>query len=110
MLIHRLTHLSHGGLKQAKAFSREIGERDLAECMKNTYKLVKKVQGYSIMSISNPLVWLATQILIGMVMWKCCMDEVLAPVMALMAQCAEGVQFNWVNYLCGEFLANYHEA
>lgn len=28
---------------------------------------------------------------------------------SLVAQCAEGVQFNWVLYLCGEFLANYRE-
>ena len=28
---------------------------------------------------------------------------------ALAAQCAEGVQFNSTNYLCGEFLVNYRE-
>jgi len=29
---------------------------------------------------------------------------------ALAAQCAEWVQFNWTNYLCGEFLENCREA
>ena len=43
-------------------------------------------------------------------MRKCHADEVPAPVVALAAQCTEGVQFNQVNYLCGEFLANYREA
>jgi len=33
-----------------------------------------------------------------------------APVVSLTAHCAEGIQFNWANYLCGEFLANCHEA
>ena len=29
---------------------------------------------------------------------------------SLATQCAEGVQFNWLDYLHGEFLANCHEA
>ena len=48
-----------------------------------------------------------TQIVEGKVMWKWRVDEVHALVVALTAQCAEGVQFNWVNYLCSEFLANF---
>ena len=43
-------------------------------------------------------------------MWKCHVDEVPTPVIALAAQCVEGVQFNWANYLCGKFLANYYKA
>lgn len=43
-------------------------------------------------------------------MRKCHVDEVPMPVISLAAQCTEGVQFNWKNYLCCEFLANCREA
>jgi len=42
-------------------------------------------------------------------MQKCGVDEVPTLVIALAAQCAEGFQFNWVCYLCGEFLVNCRE-
>ena len=43
-------------------------------------------------------------------MRKCHTDEVSALVVALAAQCAEGVHFKWVCYLYGEFLMNDREA
>ena len=43
-------------------------------------------------------------------MGKCHTDEVPTPVITLAAQCAEGVKFNRVRYLCSEFLRNCHEA
>lgn len=82
----------------------------LVEVMKKKFKLENKKRGYAISSINNPTVKIAIQILVGKVMQKFCVDEVLAPVITMAAQCMEGFQFNWVNYLCIEFLANYHEA
>ena len=78
--------------------------------MKQKFELEKKKQGYAISSINNNAVHVATQILAGKVMWKCHADEVPVPVVTLASQCAEGVQFNWENYLCDEFLENYREA
>jgi len=43
-------------------------------------------------------------------MRKCHADEVPAHVITLAAQCVEGIQFNWADYLRGEFLTNCHEA
>lgn len=43
-------------------------------------------------------------------MRKCHTDEVLAPFIALAEQCAEGFQFNWVQFLCNEFWTNCKEA
>lgn len=43
-------------------------------------------------------------------MRKCCMDEVPALVISLAVQRANKVQYNWAQYLCREFLANYREA
>jgi len=43
-------------------------------------------------------------------MQKCCTNEVPVPIIMLAQQCIEGVQFNWSDYLRGEFLTNYHEA
>jgi len=91
-------------------FGEKGGEQALTEAMKEKFKLVKKPWGYAISSISDPTVKVAMQILVGKVMRKCRADEVPTPIVALAAQCAKGVQFNWVHYLCGKFLANYHEA
>jgi len=46
----------------------------------------KKKRGYAISSINNKLVRVANQIIAGKVMWKCCMDDVPIPVVALVEQ------------------------
>lgn len=38
------------------------------------------------------------------------MDEVLAPAVSLVGQCAKGILFNWSRHLCQEFLTNCCEA
>lgn len=43
-------------------------------------------------------------------MQNCHANEVPTPVIALVAQYAEGVQFSWAHYLCGEFLVNCRKA
>ena len=48
-----------------------------------------------ITSIQDKGVHIATQLLVGKVMRKCHSNEVLATVIALVEQCAEGLQFNW---------------
>jgi len=109
-LIHRITRLPYTGENMPMMFGEKGGKQALEEAMKEKLKLVKKPRGYAISSISDPVVKVATQILVGKVMRKCCKDELLAPGIALVAQCTEGVQFNWVHYLCDEFLMNYREA
>jgi len=88
---------------------RKDREHALAEAMKEKFKLVKKSIGYAITSIYHPAVKVVTQILVRKVMRKCHADEVSAILIALAIQCTKGVQFNWVRYLCGEFLMNYRE-
>lgn len=94
MLIHRITWLSHVGENTAMEFGGKAGEHDLAEAMEDKFKLAKKSRGYSITSITNPVVKVATQILAGKIMRTCHVDEVSAPVVSLAAQCAEGIKFN----------------
>jgi len=53
--------------------------------------LVKKPRSYAILSTYDPTVKVMTQILSRKVMQKCHVDEVLALVIALVGQCAEGV-------------------
>lgn len=62
--------------------------------MKKKFNLEKKKLGYTISSINNPAVKVATQIQVGKAMRKCHVDEVPVPMVALMAQCVEGFQFN----------------
>ena len=71
MLIDRVTLLPHSRLNPAMAFDGKTGERDLAMRMKDKFKLAKKLCGYSISSITNPTVKVATQILVGKIMRKC---------------------------------------
>jgi len=85
MLIHRITLLSHLGLNPTKEFSKKMSERDLAEKMKEKFKLVKKPCGYSITSITDLVVKISTYILAGKVMRKCRADKVPTPVISLAA-------------------------
>lgn len=78
MFIHQITLLPHSGLNPAKDFGRMTGECDLAEKMKDKFKFVKKPRGYSISSITDPIVKVATKILACKVMQKCRTDEVSA--------------------------------
>jgi len=72
-------------------FGRKGDEQALLKAMKEKFKLLKKLQGYAISSICDPMVKVAMQILAGKVMRKCCVDEVSTLVFALAAQCAKGV-------------------
>ena len=63
----------------------------IAKAMKKKYKLEKKKRGYTISSIKEKVVHMATQILVGKVMRKCCTDEVPTLVVALAEQCMEGI-------------------
>lgn len=60
MLIHRITILPHLGLNLARAFGGKVGERDFVERMKDKFKLVKKPREYSISTIADPVVRIAT--------------------------------------------------
>jgi len=75
-LIHRITRLPYTRENLAMMFGRKGGKQALAKAMKEKFKLVKKPRGYAISSISDPEVTVATQILVGKVMRKCCVDEV----------------------------------
>jgi len=110
MLIHRITRLPYTGENPAMIFGGKGGELVLVESMKEKFKLVKKPRGYASSSICDPTMKVAMQILTGKVMQKCHADEVPVPVIALAQQCAEGVQFNWLDYLHGEFLENCRKA
>ena len=65
--------------------------------------------GYTISNINNKVVKVATQILEIKVMHKCRADKVPALVVTLVEQCTKGVQCNWFEFLCKEFLENYPE-
>lgn len=72
-------------------FGGKVGEKILTEAMTKKFKLVKKPVGYAITIISNPAVKVATHILARKVIRKALSDEVPMLVVALVAQCTEGV-------------------
>ena len=108
-LIHRISRLPCIGrdLVEIAGKSRDLA---LAEAMKKKYKLEKKQRGYVITSIQDKVVRVVTQLLEGKVMRKCHGNEVPTMVIALAKQCVEGVRFDWVQFLCEEFLTNYMES
>lgn len=73
-LIHKITWLPYIVENSAMTFGGKGGKHALAEAMKEKFKLVKKLRGYAISSISDPVVEVAMQILAGMVMRKCCAE------------------------------------
>lgn len=76
MLIHRVTLLPHSGLNPAMAIGEKTGKHDLAVRMKDKFKLTKKPLKYSICSITDPVIKVATQFLARKIMRKCHTDEV----------------------------------
>ena len=83
--------LPHSRLNLAMTFGEKMSEHDLAIRIKDKFKLAKKPHGYSISSRTNPAIKVATQILARKIMRKWRVDEVLTPVVSLVAQCAKGV-------------------
>jgi len=65
MLIHRITQPPYTRENPAMEFGGKVGENVLTEVIKEKLKLVKKLRGYTISSISNPVVKVVTQILAG---------------------------------------------
>jgi len=63
----------------------------LTDAMKKKFGLLNKLRGYPITIISDRAVKMATQILARKVMQNCHSDEVRIPIVALVAQCMEGV-------------------
>lgn len=108
-LIHFISQLPYKGKDPATISKGKGSDFSLTEVRKTKHKLEKKKRGYVISSMKDKAIRIATQILVGKVMQKCYRNEVPTLVIGLAEQCVEGVQFNWVEFLCTEFLENYHE-
>ena len=81
-LIYLISQLPFKG-KDPATIARKNNDLALVEAMKAKYKLEKKKRGYTITSIKDKWVCVATQLLTDKVMRKPCTDEVPAPVVAL---------------------------
>lgn len=60
MKIYRITRLPHSRENPAMVFGKKTGECDLAEAMKDKFKLAKKSHSYAITRITNSAVKVAT--------------------------------------------------
>lgn len=103
MLIHKSTKLPYKGVDLTEKFVGKTKETKFIERMKTKFRLVKGKCGYSIRSIIDQVVQFAVHILIEKVMRKCCADEMPTPVISLVAQCMDEVEYNQAQYLCREF-------
>jgi len=108
-LIHRISNIPYMGRDPVEIAS-QSRNFVLAKAMKKKYSYKKKQRGYAISSIQDEGMCIATQLLAGKLIRKCCSDEVPTMVIALAEQSAEGVQFNTVQFLYEEFLTICKEA
>ena len=74
-LIHRISRLPCKW-KDPVAIAGKSRGLAFAEAMKKKFKMEKKKRGYAISTINNNAVRVATQVVAGKVMRKCCVDEV----------------------------------
>lgn len=81
-LIHRISQLPCKGRDPAE-IAGQSSDLALMEAMKTKYKLEKKKCDYEIVSIKDIGMRVATQLLASEVIWKCHVDEVPVPVVAL---------------------------
>jgi len=78
-------------------------EKALAEEMKNKYGTTRGTRGIIIKWINNAVTQLGAKILACKLLRKCRKDEVLAGVITVVDQCAEGTSVSWVPYLLNLF-------
>lgn len=90
-LIHHISWLPYKGEDPAAILEGKGSDLAIMDAMKKKYKLEKKKRGYAISSIKDKAVCVATQILVGKFMRKCCLEEVPVLVVTLAEQCTEGV-------------------
>lgn len=72
------------------AFVGKSQEKKLIDQMKSDFGLIKKSSGYAVSSINDEDVQFSASILDRKMMRKCCIDEVLAPVVSLAHNAAKG--------------------
>lgn len=89
-LIHMISWVSYKRRDPAEIAGKS-GDLALIEARKTKYKLEKKERGYVISNIQDKRVCVATSLLVGKVMRKCRGNELLATVITLAEQRAEGV-------------------
>lgn len=85
MLVHRITLLPFEGMNLVDDFVGKSQEKKLEDQMKSDFRLVKKLRGYGISSISDDAVKSVAQILAGKIMRKCHADELSGLVVFLAA-------------------------
>ena len=90
-LIHHVSWLPYKGEDPAAISEGKGSDLAIAEAMKKKYKLENKKRGYTISSLKDKVVRVATQILARKVMCKCRAEELPTPMVALAEQCVEWV-------------------
>ena len=72
----------------------------MAQRIKDTYVDVEKgMRGYKVASIQNGTVRLACQLIVGKLVRKNRLTQVIGFVVELVEKCVEGIQMSWVSFL-----------
>jgi hypothetical protein len=103
-LIAHITGLSSRGMDPTQFLDDKTKEKALAEEMKKKYGTDRGTQGIIIKRINDVATQMATKILACKLLRKCRREEVLAWVVIVAAQCAEGTTVSWALYLLNLFL------
>jgi hypothetical protein len=88
------------GLDPQDFYPGKVADRALAKRIKDTYGDVEKgKRGYKVASIYNGSVHLDFQLIIGKLVRKNRLTQVMGFIVDLMGKCVEGLQMNWTTYL-----------
>ena len=98
-LIHRITGLPKEGPDPGIEFVGKHEDTKLAQHMKDRFGLTKGNRGYQTSTIWHQNIRYAIEILACKLMRKCRTNEVPAPIVSIVANCAEGYSYKWTEYI-----------
>ena len=107
--MHRITGLPMSGPNPLEHVGKKY-EGETIEFVRQKYHVDRNTRGFIVKTISDQGKKLGTMLIACKMMRKCQVTFVPAYVIRLANQCAKGVCFNWVQYLCDEFLTKVSES
>ena len=109
-LIAQITGLPIRGMDPALFLDEKNKEKVLAEEIKKKYGIERGTRGIIIKRINNATTQLGPKILAYKLLRKCRKEEVLAGVIAVVAQCVESTSMRWAPYLLKLFQVDCKDA
>lgn len=93
-LIHRIIGLSKTGADLVAHFVGKDQDKKLVAQLIEKYNLIRGGWAYNVVQIEDKPLWFTGQLLVGKVLWKCRLNQVLGPTIELADTTRDRVQYN----------------